>query len=99
MNRPIRISDEARADFNAKIEYHENIRTGLGTRFRKLVLKKLEDIEFNPYLYSPGPFGVRKAIVDKFQYLIHYRIRAEDIEVIAIGHAKRKSSFWKDRLR
>lgn len=64
-----------------------------------MILKKLDDIEFNPYLYSPGPHGVRKAKIEKFQYIVYYRIRSADIEVIAIGHAKRKSSFWKERVK
>jgi len=41
--------------------------------------------------------GMRKYLIATFPFLVHYRVEAAQILVIAIAHGHRKPGYWLDR--
>jgi plasmid stabilization system protein ParE len=42
--------------------------------------------------------NLRSCSVDRFPYALVFRIESDKIYVIAVAHAKRRPSYWKDRI-
>jgi plasmid stabilization system protein ParE len=42
--------------------------------------------------------GTRRIVVRDFPYLLVYRQRASQVEVIAVAHTSRRPGYWRDRL-
>ena len=41
----------------------------------------------------------RKLKVGKFRYLLIFRIRGDEVQVLAVAHTSRKPGYWKERAR
>jgi plasmid stabilization system protein ParE len=56
-------------------------------------------IESHPEIGSPrrGQPAARQLKVRGFPYLVAYRIRTEDLYVVAVSHAKRRPDYWRHR--
>lgn len=42
--------------------------------------------------------GRRRFVLRRFPFVIWYRIREEDIRVLAFAHARRRPGYWKGRV-
>lgn len=41
---------------------------------------------------------IRVRSVQRFPYRVYYRVRSEEILIIAIGHRRRRPGFWRPRV-
>jgi len=41
---------------------------------------------------------IRSAKVDRFPYRIVYLVIGEDVDVVAVAHAKRRPAYWRRRV-
>lgn len=67
----------------------------------------LDEIDFamNAILQAPETWptyewvaGIRHFLVHRFPFGIYYRLSADIIQVIAVGHLHRKPGYWKSRF-
>jgi plasmid stabilization system protein ParE len=92
------LSVEAQSDFDSALLWYEQQRATLGERFAEHVQGVLDLIGDRPTLYAPIAENVRRARVRTYPYLIYYRVEPERIVVLAIVHASRNPSIWRERL-
>jgi toxin ParE1/3/4 len=95
----IRFRPAAAREFDADFRHYENDYPGRGIRFVAAVDAALARISAAPsrfpLLYEPD---IRSAKVKRFPYRVVYVFVGEDIDVIAVAHAKRRPSYWRGRL-
>jgi plasmid stabilization system protein ParE len=74
-------------------------RAGLGGEFYGAVVRTIDLIRAHPEIGTPrrGRFPSRQLRVTRFPYSIVYRIRDDDIYVVAVAHTSRRPGYWKDR--
>ena len=72
-------------------------REGVGLRFSAAVEAVLQQIERNPYQFPLLEKNVRRALLQRFPYGIYFMVDGPNASVIAILHAKRDPSAWRDR--
>lgn len=80
------------ADYNDAYAWYESQSIGLGEKFLQQVRKKVEEICKHPQTFgSKGNSEYREAIIDKFPYLIIYKIYPikKVIFIASIHHAKK----------
>ncbi len=94
---PVRFDLAARQEFSAAATYYERHQTGLGSRFVAAVESTISRIQRAPYLHRTLGKDVRRIRVRKFPYAVIYRIREQQIEVIAIMHVRRRPDYWRER--
>ena len=97
----VRFHPEADDEFAEALAWYERHRTGLGAEFSAAVSRSLERIELSPHAFpqwfeiSPGRrFIIRRAVVDRFSYVISFEERPEFLLMLAVAHAKRRPLYW-----
>jgi len=94
--KPLKISEPASLELSEAVRWYEERRPG---RLFDAVVHALALIEAHPEIGSRrrGRFDARQMLVRGFPYYIAYRIRSEDLYVVAVAHTKRLPGYWKDR--
>jgi toxin ParE1/3/4 len=96
----IRFRPAAAREFAADFRYYERDHPGRGRRFVAAVDAVLDRITETPeqfaLLFEPD---IRSAKVPRFPYRVVYVILGDDINVIAVAHAKRRPAYWRRRVR
>lgn len=98
MTLPVNLTRAAQQEFDEAVDWYDQQSGGLGARFTRAVRTVLERIRERPELHAVVEADVRQAIVPKFPYSILYRIRANDIVVIAVFHSSRDPVVWQRRM-
>ena len=88
----------AELDFFEAQDWYNGQRPGLGDEFRATASQLLLRVQENPYLYPEVHRGVRRAVMNRFPYLLYYSISSELIIVHACLHSMRHPDLFKDRL-
>jgi toxin ParE1/3/4 len=85
---------EARA---ARLWYAERSSTA-ALRFMGALDEAIEKIREAPTRWPGYVRGTRRFRLNRFPYLIVYRVLEDRIQVIACQHARRRPNYWKGRL-
>lgn len=94
----IRFRPAAARELTADVRYYNKHYTGRGDRFAVAVERALLTIAESPLafpvLYEPD---IRSAKVERFPYRVVYVIVDENIDILAVAHAKRRPAYWRRR--
>lgn len=55
-------------------------------------------IAASPHVSSPGALGTRFIVLRTYPYVIHFRIVAERIQILAVAHSRRHPDYWHSRI-
>ena len=101
MSRPLFVLPEAEDEVLEAMRWYEQRRAGLGVEFVGGVEHALVRIAEAPERFGswPADHRYRRALLDRFPYLVVFELRPEGIEVVAVAHAKRRAGYWSDRSR
>jgi plasmid stabilization system protein ParE len=86
-------ADEANEAFN----WYEDQLSGLGGEFYRELTRCLEFIIENPLLARDAYRGLRKRKLERFPYLIVYKVSRNNVSVVSVFHGSRSPSIWKKR--
>lgn len=91
---------EAEEDLNEAFDYYERMESGvgLGDRFIKNVMDRIEKVSANPKRYSEDNQGVWKVKVSVFPFYIFYIIKGTSISIVAVWHNSRNPEGWNRRM-
>jgi plasmid stabilization system protein ParE len=95
----IRIHSEAMDDLQEAIEWYEDQMSGLGSRFKKQVVKQIDKLKATAGIYSIRYGEVRCVVIEKFPFMIHFTIddNHNHVDILAIFHTSRNPMIWKAR--
>jgi len=69
-----------------------------GRLFSDALEDVFERIKRRPLGYSRFEGDYRKIRVGKFRYWVIFRVRGDEIQVMAVMHQNRRPGYWKNRL-
>ena len=95
----VRFLKVAHSEFDEAVAYYEAEKPGLGSRFRREVLRSLHRITDYPTAFELLGRRSRRCLVAKFPYGIIYQYKPEinEVLIIAVAHLHRKSDYWLSR--
>lgn len=99
MNYEVLFRTEAEIDLLDAVVYYEEKLKGLGNEFIKYFESVLEIISNQPESFPIVYKNVRRALLRKFPFGVHYIIEENKIIVIAIFHFSRDPKNWKSRTQ
>jgi plasmid stabilization system protein ParE len=88
----------AESEFNAAIDYYEDIEKGLGYDFSLETFSALDRIIAFPKVWLIIEDGIRRSLVRRFSYGILYAEEQDKIYVVAVMHLHRYPDYWKHRI-
>lgn len=87
----------AEAELQEAENYYDAIDIALGNRFRAEFEASLERILQFPSAWQPLSKNIRRRRLVSFPYGVVYRVRADEIRILAVMHLHRKPGYWKKR--
>jgi plasmid stabilization system protein ParE len=97
MTLPFVLTAEAEADLAEAAEWYEDKGAGLGVDLIKAVRAAINFAASNPEVYAKIHGDLRRAPVKRFPYGIFYRLRDQQLYVVAILHDRRNPTVWQSR--
>lgn len=89
MSRVIVFRRIARSEYDEAVAWYEGERAGLGLEFKSAIDAVLAVIARQPGLFRQVRSPVRRAVVRRFPYTIHFLDESERIVVLAVFHGAR----------
>jgi len=97
MSLPVVFRHIARQEMDDAIAWYESERPGVGIEFASEVAALLPRIADTPKQFRKARGDVRRAILRRFPYTIHFLLESNRIVVLAVFHAKRNPKKLEDR--
>jgi len=99
VTRLVRFGEPASDEFRDAVEWYESRRLGLGADFFDAVVTAIDAIHAHPEIGTQRSSDgkTRRVLLEKFPYQVVYRLRPEEVAIVAIAHLKRRPNYWKDR--
>lgn len=89
MSQPVRFHPIARLELDEAMGWYERQKSGLGMELKEAVVQMLARIDETPGRFRPVRGEIRRALLRRFPYAIHFLTEADAIVVLAVFHTKR----------
>ena len=88
----------ARTEFEDAAVWYDEQRHGLGEEFIVEIGQSLASAAASPQRY-PIVFGdVRRTVARRFPYAVYFRVRSDNLIVLAVFHGRRNPAVWQRRV-
>ena len=87
----------AELEFDEAVGWYEGEREGLGQEFRAAIEEHLQRIADNPEMFPEVRREVRRVVVRRFPFVIHFRIEQKRIVILSVFHTSRDSKQVESR--
>ena len=97
--KPFQFSKPASDELTDAVRWYERRRSGLGGDFYDAVVRTIDLIRAHPEIGASrmGRLPNQQLRVARFPYKIVYRVRENDIYVVAVAHTSRRPGYWQRR--
>lgn len=95
--RKVRLVPDARHEFLKEVTYYEDIRKGLGRRFRTAATAAFKRAGESPLSGKPGVAETRRILVKGFPFGNVYMSTESEVVVFAVSHLSREPNYWVGR--
>lgn len=95
--KPLQISEPAALELTEVVAGKKERRRGWGAKLFEAVSHVFDVIEHFPESRERRRATARQLPVRGFPFLVVYRIRPDDVYVVAVAHAKRRPGYWLNR--
>ncbi|HEY3395679.1 MAG TPA: hypothetical protein VGK58_23455 [Lacipirellulaceae bacterium] len=87
----------------AALWFHSQ-RVGLGDEFWESIDAVLQRIEENPVGFGRSEFSteesdIRFALVRRFNYVIHFLVESDEVQIVSVAHGARRPGYWLRRIK
>ena len=93
------IRPEAEHDLADARDWYDEQRNGLGHEFLATVDQTLIAISMMPLLYAVEYKSVRRVCMQRFPYVVYYRVIGDVVEILGVLHGNRNPAVWKSRAK
>jgi plasmid stabilization system protein ParE len=97
MKLQLKLRRAARKEFDEANVWYEQRQTGLDREFINEVEHAFQNIAAQPDRFPIAIGDVRIARVRRFPYSVYYRVKKDQIVVMAVFHSARDPAIWKSR--
>jgi plasmid stabilization system protein ParE len=94
---PLSVSPRAEEEIREAAEFYEGRSQGLGPAFLEIVEQALAGVEENPLRFPVVHRDTRRALLKRFPYGVFFRMRSDQIRVVAVMHLSRSPDRWRRR--
>jgi plasmid stabilization system protein ParE len=66
--------------------------------FREELQHAVDVVADNPLTWPRHGRGARRYVFPRFPFSLVYRMRGDEVEVLAVAHGRRRPGYWRSRL-
>ncbi|MCA4896043.1 MAG: type II toxin-antitoxin system RelE/ParE family toxin [Cytophagales bacterium] len=99
MKYTVEYDDEVQNDLQETIDWYADQKEGLDREFIENVKSAIAQITENPFVYRPRFNKIRFKHLDRFPYIVVFKIIKDTLLVFAIIHDKRNPKLIRKRLK
>jgi len=89
---------EARNELYQTIDYYQEQNARLGFEFLEEIYSTVQRIIEFPKAFPSLSKNTRRCITNRFPFAVIYKVRLNEIFIVAITHLARKPGYWKKRI-
>lgn len=93
----VSLEPDARLEAIDGANWYEEKEAGLGELFLQALAATQLRIGRNPERYRCFQGHLRKCQFKRFPYLLVFRIRGEEVQILAVMHTSRRPGYWENR--
>lgn len=97
MPRPVEFFDDAMVEARAAYMWYRKRSEVAAARFHDEFSRAITAIRSAPEAWPPYVHETRRYLFRRFPFYLVYRMTSEEIQVVAVVHARRRPGYWKDR--
>lgn len=87
----------AKQELAEAASFYELEAPGLGEAFLKAVESAVAGLLIHPESGPVARGSIRRKVLMRFPYTLIYRLRGDEIRILAVMHQKRRPSYWVGR--
>lgn len=57
----------------------------------------MQRIQTAPHQHARADRGTQRVLLDRFPFTIYYRVRTNELKIVAVAHQKRRPGYWASR--
>jgi toxin ParE1/3/4 len=99
MKYSVEYDDEVETDLQETMDWYANQKEGLDKEFVETVKSAIAQLAENPFVYRPRNQKLRFKHLDRFPYVIVFKMIRETIMVYAVIHDKRNPYLIRKRIK
>jgi hypothetical protein len=88
---------EARAEFEAAVEYYESCQQGLGWDLVIEVYAAIQSVLSHPAAWPVFDRNARRRLTRRFPFGVVYSVERSEVLILAVMHLHRRPGYWKSR--
>jgi toxin ParE1/3/4 len=89
---------QASREYLDACQYYAGIEGKLGVAFVRSVEIAIDQIVQHPTAWPVLEEDVRRHLLKRFPYGVHYTIEGDFVLIVSVAHMKRKQGVWRNRL-
>lgn len=99
-----RVLSPALEEISEAAVWFDSQRAGLGDEFWQSVDAMLLRIEKNPLGFARSELAtpdldIRFAVIRRFNYVIHFLVETNEVQVASVAHGARRPGYWLRRIK
>lgn len=94
----LRIHPAALEEAVAATDWYAQRSRRAALRFLEELDRAIDQIARSPEQYPLHKFGTRRMILRRFPFVIVFRTTVSGVEIIAVGHGRRRPGYWRERV-
>ena len=94
---PIRLHPQAKVEIKAAVRWYRDINQSLSGEFSDSLDVAIGRIARSPRQWPVYVDEFRHVLLDRFPYIVVFRVKAAEVQIIAVAHTKRRPGYWRSR--
>ena len=95
---PVRFHPAAAQETESAYDWYAARDLRVAHAFREELQHAVDVVARNPLTWPRHGRRARRYIFPRFPFSLVYRMRGEDVEVLAVAHGRRRPGYWRSRL-
>ena len=99
MPRRVVLDPRAEQDARAAFLWYAERSPMAAADFQSLLTTAVEDLAETALAWPEKEPGIRARVLGKYPYTLMYRVKGDEVLIVAVAHQKRRPGYWKEKTR
>ena len=79
--------------------WYEELSPKAVSAFEAELDRSVASLRESPLRWPPDAQGVRRQLMKRFPFALVYRLKLDEVQVVAVAHLHRRPGYWRERTK